>query len=178
MHVSCGGKLKPLTKTDNLDSGRKKKTLMTPPKPHYFFCQKRYPSFATSSWLFSTWWAMEWRSHQIDLIPQPSECCFCPSQSCRRSVLSSHHLQDGDVWGFGERKTDWDHMLLCCRKYRISASCTFLSQTACGRLIVWCVTRIFLHFKAYSAYLYDHSPERAPEWPKRFCLRSSTHVGC
>lgn len=72
-----------------------------------------------------------------------------------------------------------------CQKYRISASRTFLSQTVCGWLIVWCMTRIFLHFKAYSAYLYDHSPEGAPEWPKKFCphmlgvnAKWTCHTGC
>lgn len=58
------------------------------------------------------WWAMEWCAHHVDLFLRPSECCFCPLQSCWRSVVFSHHLQDTDVWGFRERKTNLDHMLL------------------------------------------------------------------
>lgn len=53
-----------------------------------------------------------------------------------------------------------------CQKYWISVSCTCLSQTVCGWLTIWCMTQIFLHFKAYRAYLYVHLPEWAPECPK------------
>ena len=112
------------------------------------------------------WWSMEWRSRQTNVILRPSECCFCPLDSRWGSLLSSHYLQDTGVWGFRRQKDRLRPHAAGCQKYWISVSCTFLSQTVCGWLTIWCMTQIFLHFKARRAYIYVHLPEWAPECPK------------
>lgn len=82
-----------------------------------------------------------------------------------------------------KKKAEWDHMLLGVRNIKSQRrTLFFLSQTSCGWLIVWCMTQIFLRFKAFSAYLYDRLPERVTQDHWSFVCgksaRSSTHVGC
>lgn len=93
---------------------------------------------------------------------QPSEGLFLPIREPSKigSFLTSF-TGHGCLMFQRKRETEWDHMLLPDRNIQSLCHALFLPQSLCGWFIIWCMTRIFLHFKAYSAYLCDHLPERA-----------------
>lgn len=119
----------------------------------------------------SIWWAMERCSCHIDSIPWPALSAHYRTVKDRFFPHVINKTRMFDVW----KGRLWPHAV-GCQKYWIAMPCIlFLSQTSCGWLISWCMPRIFLRFKACSAYQSDYSPERATEWPQTAKVRVCPH---
>lgn len=99
------------------------------------------------------------------------------AHSCRRSGVFSHHFQDTDVWGFRERKTNWDHMLLAVGniKYHVM-------RFSVTNQVAW----LDLSFDAWlgSFYASKHTVQaciikkehQSDPRPLKFCLWGKGHV--
>lgn len=144
---SCGGKMKP---APNHQSGLRWRRNINSPQNHK--CHKCFCSCVTSSWLLSMWWATECCSVQTDSMPPTSESGFCPALNRQRSVFSSHHRQDTDVW---------------CFRGAEPQTVGFQKRPVCP---MWLDYR--LHFKAYGKYLDDRCQNKRKVTPGRRILHT------